>query len=805
MRRKIWSILLVFVVSLTSELGFSQPVMADDSLNWNFYRQDISLGGTGTTEFKASGYTFKASTPQVTSFWDNSGYYDVIQVTDNELSQCEYVTVQRYDDSLDLKQTIKIENEFSLFGNAICDGDYYYILWGQDDADNKNDVVTDLVKYSLDGKKIAECKMTGYDSNPYEPIGAPGAYWGTKYPFTSGTAQMAIQDGVLSCIYAREMYNGHQSNYCFYVDIAAMSKLDSEAVTYCSHSFDQDVIATSDGGYLYANQGDASGRAFMIDYVNGYRWYDLSSESFHFREGPNRDHGYNETFAQLGGLAETGTGYILCGSSEKTLSLDNAPTGGTHYGHGEARNLFVQVLKKDFYNSVGETQYAITGEVREATGTKPQDSKTDLFLSEETKDYGVIWLTDYDDTYYVNNPKVVVTDDDKIVVLWEKLSYATQKGDTYFAVYDQNMKEIQPATELEGVYLPGNADVNYHDGTLYWVTNDSHGQYINTLDVNYEIPDLSKESAKMKECSLSLAGDISLNCYLEVSDKLVKDFDTQVVITNGGISQTMPLNSLEKVVNGKYKLSCKVPATKMKDDFTVQAVCRGYGYDTSTVSVRKYADYVLAHQNDNAEYQKSAPLVKAMLNYGAYAQKYFKYNTSALVNSGIFTTKDDPVLNNSITSTKINGFNYENLGNHFSPVSNESSSLKYYGESLSCKDATELNVYFEMKNQELTDEQINNDMYFDMRFYENKKWEYINNYTVAKKNGRFVVTINNISAQDLDRIYIYTIWGPEDDCVSYPFSPMEYIFKAMKSKDTNLSNLAKSMYWYWNAAESYTS
>lgn len=159
---------------------------------------------------------------------------------------------------------------------------------------------------------------------------------------------MTIQNGVLACIYARKMYSGHQSNFCFYVDITTMERVNSNAVTYCSHSFDQAVIATSDGGYLYANHGDAYGRCFKIDYVDENRQTDYKCEPFHFREGANRDHGYNETYAQLGGIVENTNGYILCGSSEKTLSYDNAPTNKEYCGHSEARNLFVQVLKRIF-------------------------------------------------------------------------------------------------------------------------------------------------------------------------------------------------------------------------------------------------------------------------------------------------------------------------------------------------------------------------------------------------------------------------------------------------------------------------
>lgn len=61
----------------------------------------------------------------------------------------------------------------------------------------------------------------------------------------------------------------------------------------------------------------------------------------------------------------------------------------------------------------------LDGELREAVGTRPESSYTDLFLPDGVRDYGVIWLTDYEDTYYVNNPKVVRLDDGNVAILWE--------------------------------------------------------------------------------------------------------------------------------------------------------------------------------------------------------------------------------------------------------------------------------------------------------------------------------------------------------------------------------------------------
>lgn len=817
MKKRLLSILLAVTLSISAVVISPRNVMANEqmasvneAISWNFNQKDISLSGNTSTKFLSGNNNYSASIPKVVSFWDASGKYNVVQKCYDSDNQSVYVMIQKYNQLYELTDTIKINSELPAFGNIICDGNYYYILWGQSDGENQNIVVTNLSKYSLDGTKIADCEINGYDSNPYSPWGSSGSSWGTSSPFNHGTVRMTIQNGVLACIYARKMYNGHQSDFCFYVDTDSMKRLDSNAVTYCSHSFDQAALATSDGGFLYVNHGDAYGRAFVVDYVNDERQWDRGIESFHFREGTNRSYGYNETYAQLGGIAETDNGYVLCGSSEKTLSYDNAPTSGSYCGHSEARNLFVQVLKKDFYNYANAQDcYAVPGEVREATGNRPESSQTELFLPEDLKDYGVIWLTDYDDSYYVNNPKVVVTEDNRIIILWEKISYDTLEGSTYFAIYDHNMNVIQSESEIPNVYLPGNTDLTYHDGKINWVTNDNYGQKINELDLNYDQSNLKKQSAKIQEGSLTLAGDININFYIEISDGLERDANTAVEVTGMAGKKKILLSSMEKQENGRYKLSYPVAAAQMKDEFTAQVVCRNNIYCQSSFSVRKYADYILAHQNESSEYKKAAPLVKALLNYGGYAQQYFGYHTSDLANNGIYTNNTDPVLTQKISGTTIGKYDYDNFYDNFYMNSDENTDIKYYGESLVCNDFTQMNIYFSLKSPNESYDgyakgNISSGVMTDLAYLDGDSMENFKNYDSKIKDGKLCISVYDILPQNFDRIFSYSVYKEGEGTFSIPFSPMQYIFKAMKSKDGKLANLSKAMYWYWDAAKTYT-
>lgn len=445
----------------------------------------VNIDSYQTTDTNAN-WTYSASTPVVVSFYDGLGRYNVAYMN----SVTGDLQIQRYDESFQLVNQLQIAPRYSLFGNVTCDAKgYYYVVWGQQDSEETNCVTMCVSKYNYSGKLIAECAMKGYETAPYY-FGDNG---GTKLPFRSANCSITINNGILACNYGRQMYNGHQSNYMFYVDCNTMKRITVQNVPYTSHSFDQRVIGLPNGKFLAVDQGDAYSRGFTISLAEVDGYYQALT-SFHFREGSNRSYGYNETYAQLGGIAETAKGYVLCGSSERTLSLENAPTGGGYCGYSEARDLFVQIIKKDFYEYSGAEKYLVSGATRKATGTRPTDSQSELFLNGNEVDYGVLWLTDYDDAYYAANPKVLVTPDNKIVIMWEKLAYSTHTGKSYYAILNENGTVYQDTKEIPGVRLAGNIDPVYKDGKIYWTTTHySNGDYIHELTVLNEVENVTPQ------------------------------------------------------------------------------------------------------------------------------------------------------------------------------------------------------------------------------------------------------------------------------------------------------------------------
>ena len=221
-------------------------------------------------------------------------------------------------------------------------------------------------------------------------------------------------------------------------------------------------------------------------------------------------------------------------------------------------------------------------------------------------------------------------------------------------------------------------------------------------------------------------------------------------------------------VGGKtyYIFKCQVAAKEMTSQITAQLIDGDYSSDVFPYSVKDYADYLLAHTGDNADYAKAARLVKAMLNYGAYAQLYFDKNTGTLANAGLSTVEKE-------------------LGNVEINIDDPDIILPYgvtfEGATLSLKSETTLSLYFTSSA--------------DLTFS-------CGNYTVetATKGGYQIARIRGIKAADIGKILTLNFSG---GTVSYsPLNYCKYVL-ADNTQNEKLQNAVKALYLYWQAAAAY--
>ena len=479
------------------------------------------------------------------------------------------VAVQIYSANGVLIKTLSLPLRLSMFGGITSDDDgNFYVFSGKNDSSASNIVTVSITKYDSTGLQTATLDLKGKDARPQMAPYSNGYIYnlydegfGTKFPFDAGNCSMTVNDGIVAVNYGREMYNGHQSNMVIYADCETMERLYGDTA-YTSHSFDQRIVPSGDG-FIALNHGDAYYRGFSIttlartnadpddDRYYGQLYDEDTFYTFHFREGANRSYGYNETFAQLGGIAKLYDGFVFAGASERTLSAVPGPTSG-YLGHNESRDLFIQILSNTFYQEDNvEDKYLVPGTTRTVTGTRPASSKTDLFLQGDETDYGVIWLTNYNDNKsYAANPKVYAITDSLFGVLWEKRSYNDSTVSTWFSIMDMNGDVIKGPKKVPNTLLASDCDPVVINGCAYWAVKDSTGSFLHILspsDISITkqpyISDISENTDGTYDLTLTVeASGVSAYSWEKSDDGDTWDEVNSELVSGSSDSDTIVIN-----------------------------------------------------------------------------------------------------------------------------------------------------------------------------------------------------------------------------------------------------------------------
>ena len=273
---------------------------------------------------------------------------------------------------------------------------------------------------------------------------------------------------------------------------------------------------------------------------------------------------------------------------------------------------------------------------------------------------------------------------------------------------------------------------------------------------------------------------------MQLSDSLLIDKDNIYVefTTDGSKKSTrVYLKDADKVnYNGTdcYSFKYRVNAAEMTKKVNAVLHCNDWTGQTYSYSVYDYASKILA-EPESSEYKSSAPLIKAMLNYGGYAQTYFNEKTDALANKGLYNKTNDPVLTTNTTVSK--DYNYA--------VFNNNIGVSFIGGSLVLNSGTDLKLYYSINDQNMANN-INVS---------------VNGQNVAPEyDGNIMcVRVPDISISSLGDTYNVKISvnGKE---LNQKYSAMTYMYKALNSQNSNtkLNNVVKALYLYNEAAKQYS-
>ena len=287
--------------------------------------------------------------------------------------------------------------------------------------------------------------------------------------------------------------------------------------------------------------------------------------------------------------------------------------------------------------------------------------------------------------------------------------------------------------------------------------------------------------------TISLKGDIAVNVHMRLSEEISRDESAYIKFTfaDGGFV-CVPV-SQAKIEDNNYIFTFNIQAPKMNDKFVTQVITNVCETEMYTYSVKEYADYILEHTEENTEYAKASAMVRAMLNYGGYAQLQFGYDLDALANKGLYNADEDPVLTENIT-----------LDDKYSFVApNADIGLQYYGSSLLLNAKTTIRHYFTITgNEDIATIRKNYEFILDDNTI----------LTPSMRDGKVYVDIKGINAAELDNMFnlvVKTVNTEEKIFIEYsPLSYAKYVLENSFS-GTKLMNVIKAMCLYNEAANDY--
>lgn len=267
--------------------------------------------------------------------------------------------------------------------------------------------------------------------------------------------------------------------------------------------------------------------------------------------------------------------------------------------------------------------------------------------------------------------------------------------------------------------------------------------------------------------SISLDGSIGVNFYMELSDDVIANKDAAymhfTIPKNGepGTKDVYVKDAETRTVGDKtyYIFTCDVAAKEIESNITAQLFNGDQQSRIYTYSVKQYADYLIAHQNESVTFKKAVPLVEAMLTYGENARYYFD-------------KIDEKPADLDVT-----------IPEYTRTVYDLPAGVTYGGVTLSLKSETTLSIYF---NSETRPTLTCNDP--DVTYE-----------TAKTGTNEYVIRIRGIAAYDLDKQFTVYVNGQK----AVDYSPMTYCYKAQNSSDTKLANTVKALYLYWQAAQAY--
>ncbi len=295
--------------------------------------------------------------------------------------------------------------------------------------------------------------------------------------------------------------------------------------------------------------------------------------------------------------------------------------------------------------------------------------------------------------------------------------------------------------------------------------------------------------------SLVLNGNIGIKFYLNIDDSIAENGDAYVLISSQDRkTEKIPVNNDAKktvTINGEavecFVFQYEVAVTQITSDVILR-LCLS---DGSTVYTDSYSVYDYALNILNGSYSdpnkpdELKELVRAMLNFGGYAQQYFSYSLSELANENLYDDAQDPVLNNETVIDPSEAY--------FLKSPDFPAGLEYLSSALKLDSDTGICFYLRLSDgYTISDYTFTYNSSTLMPIYD-------------EKLDAYRVTIDGISAPELAQTRTLLI-KDQNKSGYIVYSPLHYVDLVLsQSSDISLRNTVTALYIYYTAASRYFS
>ena len=266
--------------------------------------------------------------------------------------------------------------------------------------------------------------------------------------------------------------------------------------------------------------------------------------------------------------------------------------------------------------------------------------------------------------------------------------------------------------------------------------------------------------AKLAGYSLSLTGNIGVNFYMELSDKIIADKDAymQFTLPNGTVTKVLvsdaQTNTEIKEGTTYYRFPCEVASYEMTQDIKAQMFDgNGNCGKEYTYTVRDYAQYII---ENGSLYVEAISFVATMLDYGACSQKYFKVAVDDLANKELNPSND------------ISGMDSDYMDDFAAKKAEDDVLGQFAGFSMVLKSETTLNIFYEPK-EGIDVSKLN--------FIVDGK-----EITPVKRGQYYILSLENIKANELGNSKKFTVTDGTNT-LSGDYCAMMYCYQVLQAQE----------------------